>query len=109
MLKSVPFASWGPTPSKGAGTEEGLIENVFIHPDYRRRGLCKPMMTVAMNRIKRSHDCCCVGTSTGRIVAIKVYLDFGFYPDLIDDSEMRASWSQVASVLDHPILKECGL
>ena len=56
------------------GKEWGQIDWVFIHPDYQGRGLCKPMMTAAMERIKRSHDCCRVGTSTGRIVAIKVYL-----------------------------------
>ena len=103
-------AAWKPTPMKGPGTEEGLIDNVFIHPDYRGRGLCEPMMTVAMERIKRSHNCCSVGTSSGRIVAIKVYLDFGFYPNFYPNlPHVRAAWEQVASVLDHPILKACGL
>lgn len=86
----------------------GLIESVEIHPDFRGRGLGKAMMSVAMQRVKRSHDCCMVGTETGRLAAIKIYLDFGFYPDLYDDS-LKASWAPVASVLNHPVLKSCGL
>ena len=44
-------------------------------------GLRKPMMTRAMQRLAESHPNAMLGTSTGRIWALKVYLDFGFYPD----------------------------
>ena len=73
--------------------------------DYQGRGLSKPMMTVAMERLKQSHERCFLGTSTGRMAAIKVYLDFGFTPDLSHENSQQA-WTEVASVLKHPILKE---
>jgi len=65
------------------------------------------MMSVAMKRLKQLHDRCFVGSSTARIAAIKVYLDFGFYPDLDDDGSQEA-WTHIAAVLPHPILKACG-
>ena len=81
----------------------GQIHWVVIHPDYQGRGLSKPMMTVAMERLKQSHERCFLGTSTGRIAAIKVYLDFGFIPDLSVENS-REAWTEVASVLEHPLL-----
>ena len=83
----------------------GQIHWVVIHPDYQGRGLSKPMMSVAMTRLRQSHERCFLGTSTGRMAAIKVYLDFGFIPDLSVENS-RAAWTEVASVLEHPILKE---
>lgn len=89
------------------GKDWGLIHWIAIHPNYQGRGLAKPAMTVAMKRLKQSHHRCLLNTSTGRIVAIKVYLDFSFYPYLERDNSQEA-WSEVASVLKHPILKKGG-
>ena len=102
------ITAWWQSDWRGErGGEWGQIHWVAIHPDYQGRGLSKPMMSVAMNRLKESHERCFLGTATKRIVAIKVYLDFGFYPDLRAENSQEA-WEQVASVLEHPILKECG-
>ena len=79
------------------------IHWVAIHPDYQGRGLSKPMMSVAMARLKQSHERSFLDTSTGRLAAIKVYLDFGFYPTFSDERS-RQVWAEVASVLEHPIL-----
>ena len=89
------------------GKKWGQIHWVAIHPDYQGRGLAKPMMSVAMQCLKQSHERCFLGTATQRIAAIKVYLDFEFYPDLEAEKSQEA-WTEVASVLEHPILKECG-
>jgi GNAT superfamily N-acetyltransferase len=89
------------------GKEWGLIHWLAIHPDYQGRGLSKPAMTVAMERLRQSHDRAFLSTSTGRIIAVKVYLDFGFYPDL-EAENSQAAWEAVASVLAHPVLKEYG-
>ncbi len=83
----------------------GQIHWVAVHPDYQGHGLSKPLMSVAMERLKQSHERCFLGTSTGRMAAIKVYLDFGFIPDLSYENSQEA-WTEVASVLDHPILRE---
>ena len=58
------------------------------------------MMSVAMAYLKRFHERSFLGTSSGRIPAIKVYLDFGFYPDLERENSQQA-WAEVASVLEH--------
>lgn len=89
------------------GKEWGIIHWIAVHPDYQGRGLSKPAMTVAMKRLKQSHDRCLLNTSTGRIIAIKVYLDFGFYPYLKSEGSYEA-WKEVASVLEHPTLKKLG-
>ena len=89
------------------GKEWGLIHWVAIHPDYQGRGLAKPAMTVAMERLKRSHKRAHLNTSTGRIAAIKVYLDFGFHPDFEKENSQEA-WSELASILKHPTLGEYG-
>lgn len=98
------------------GKEWGRIHWVAIEPRYQGRGLSKPAMSVAMKRLQESHERCYLGTTTGRLGAIKVYLDFGFCPDL-DSVESEAMfdgglprstaevWTEVASVLEHPILK----
>ena len=83
----------------------GQIHWVAVHPDYQGRGLSKPMMSVAMSRLKQSHERCFLGTSTGRIPAIKLYLDFGFMPDRTHENS-REAWTEVASVLEHPTLEE---
>ncbi|MYA21504.1 MAG: GNAT family N-acetyltransferase, partial [Gemmatimonadetes bacterium] len=89
------------------GEDWGQIHWVAIHPDYQGRGLAKPMMSVAMAYLKRFHQRSFLGTSSGRIPAIKVYLDFGFYPDLERENSQQA-WAEVASVLEHPVLRACG-
>lgn len=86
----------------------GLIHWVAVHPDYQGRGLAKATMSVVMNRLKQSHDCACLHTSSGRIAAIKVYLDFGFQP-AFDRENSQKAWSELASVLDHPTLKKYNL
>lgn len=88
------------------GKNWGQIHWVAIHPDYQGRGLSKPMMSVAMTRLKQSHERCFLDTSTGRLPAVKVYLDFGFIPDLSRENNSREVWAEVASVLEHPLLTQ---
>lgn len=95
------ITAWWQTHSDGEVW--GQIHWVAIHPDYQERGLSKPLMSVAMARLKQSHERCFLDTSTGRLAAIKVYLNFGFYPVLLDERS-RQAWAEVASVLEHPIL-----
>lgn len=87
------------------GKNWGQIHWVAIHPDYQGYGLSKPMMSVAMTRLKQSHKRCFLDTSTRRIPAIKVYLDFGFIPDF-SLKNSREAWAEVASVLEHPVLAQ---
>lgn len=89
------------------GQDWGRIHWVAIVPDYQGKGLSKPLMSVAMQRLRKSHDRCFLTTSSRRMIAIKVYLDFGFCPDLESKNSDQA-WSQIARFLDHPTLQEHG-
>lgn len=87
--------------------ERGRIHWVVVHPNHQRRGITKPMMTRAMQRLALSHPSAMLGTSSGRIWALKVYLDFGFYPDpaeLESKPDVAAAWRGVQERLNHQLL-----
>jgi len=89
-----------------AGRRWGRVHWVAIVPDFQGRGLCKPMLTVAMNRLRSlGHRRATLRTQLPRIAAIKNYLDFGFRPD-VRTAEGRAAWRRFSQVLPHPLLNE---
>ncbi len=96
--------AWYAPDYKGDGVCYGRVHWVAIRPAYQGRGLCKPMLSVIMKRLAQSHDRGVLGTSSGRIPALKCYLDFGFVPALDEDRAVEG-WSQVRSVLRHPTLE----
>lgn len=87
------------------GPDWGRIHWVAILPEFQGRGLAKPMMTYAMNKLAAWHDRSFLTTSTARPVAIKIYLDFGFVPALLSGAD-RTRWAYMAQHLDHPLLKD---
>jgi GNAT superfamily N-acetyltransferase len=84
----------------------GQIHWVAVHPDYQRLGISTALLTCAMQRLNKSHRRAMLGTSTGRVWALKAYLDFGFYPlpRELDDPEILEAWQQVQKMLRHPLL-----
>jgi ribosomal protein S18 acetylase RimI-like enzyme len=86
--------------------ERGRIHWVAVHPRHQRRGIAKPMMTHAMNRLAQEYGSAMLGTSSGRPWAVKVYLDFGFLPEpaQLADPEIHAAWVDVQSLIEHPAL-----
>ncbi|MGD2175034.1 MAG: GNAT family N-acetyltransferase [Candidatus Brocadiaceae bacterium] len=87
------------------GQDYGRIHWLAVRPAYRRRGLAKAAMSHAMERLAEWHERAWLTTSTRRIGAIKLYLDFGFVPDLEPDGACEA-WRSVRSDLDHSTLGE---
>jgi GNAT superfamily N-acetyltransferase len=88
--------------------DRGRIHWVVVHPDHQGKGISKPMMTRAMARLAESHPAAMLGTSTGRTWALKVYLDFGFYPDpaeLEAKPDVLEGWRDVATRFRHPRLE----
>lgn len=85
------------------GQEWGRIHWVAIRPAYQGLRLAKPAMTHAMNTLAQWHQRAFLDTSTARIPALKVYLDFGFTPDLTFANAERA-WRLVKTHLPHPAL-----
>jgi GNAT superfamily N-acetyltransferase len=85
------------------GHESGLIHWVGILPAYQRFGLGKASMSYTMNRMAEMHDTCYLHTSTARLAAVKVYLDFGFELDMSGHDADKAL-EVLRSRLKHPSL-----
>lgn len=87
-----------------AGKRWGRIHWVAIVPEFQGRGLAKCMMTAAMKHLRSlGHRRGILETQTPRIAAIKVYLDFGFKPDMTAKDAHRA-WTLLREKLSHPAL-----
>jgi GNAT superfamily N-acetyltransferase len=86
--------------------ERGRIHWVAVHPAHQRRGISKPMMTLAMHRLAQEYTSATLGTSSGRPWAVKIYLDFGFLPDPneLSNASIYAAWLRVQTHLQHPAL-----
>jgi GNAT superfamily N-acetyltransferase len=83
------------------GQDLGLIHWIAVRPAYQGLGLGKAAMSYALNRLAQWHDRAGLGTQTRRIAAIRLYLDFGFRPDLEPPGALE-SWRRVKAELDHP-------
>jgi GNAT superfamily N-acetyltransferase len=73
------------------GKRYGRIHWVAILPDKQGYGLAKPLMTTACHMLRDlGHSRAYLTTSTARIPAINLYLQFGFIPqiDTPGDSEV---------------------
>lgn len=87
------------------GMDYGRIHWVAIRQAYKGRGLGKAMMTFAMNKLAQWHGRAVLNTQSKRLNAVKVYLDFGFVPNL-DLPGAPLAWREVAAGLKHPVLEK---
>lgn len=90
------------------GDPYGLVHWVAIHPTAQGKGLSKPLLGLVCERLRAlGHTRGYLNTSTGRIPAISLYLQFGFVPQMRRDREttLRA-WRQVSERLNHPAVAE---
>jgi GNAT superfamily N-acetyltransferase len=76
---------------------------VAVRPAFQGRGLGRAALSHALNRLARWHERAYLDTSTARLPAIKMYLDFGFVPDL-GPPGARDAWRAVRAALPHPAL-----
>jgi len=90
------------------GQDYGRIHWVAVRPAYQRRGLARAGMSYTMLKLAQWHERAWLSTSTSRIGAIKLYLDFGFLPDL-DTPGAREAWAGVRDKLSHPVLAQMEL
>jgi GNAT superfamily N-acetyltransferase len=86
-----------------SGSPPGRIHWVATRPAYQRRGLARAGLSYALNRLAEWHEHAVLGTSSGRLGAIQLYLDFGFVPDM-QAPRADEAWSQVRTRLQHPAL-----
>jgi GNAT superfamily N-acetyltransferase len=70
---------------------DGLVHWVAVRPEYQGRGLSKPLLSAVLNCFP---DMGCatatLGTSTGRAMAIPLYMKAGFEPLVFHEDEQHA-------------------
>jgi GNAT superfamily N-acetyltransferase len=80
----------------------GRIHWVYILPGWQGQGLGRALLTFALHRlVELGHSRAYLTTSTGRPVAIRLYLRYGFVPDPTDETAEEAG-RQSASRLVPP-------
>lgn len=82
-----------------ANGARGRVFWLAILRSYQGRGLGKPLLGAVCNRLRDlGYKNACVFTSTGRLPAVSLYLQFGFQPKIETDSD-RAVWERVFTAL----------
>lgn len=87
---------------EGEGADAGLgrIHWVAVVPWAQGKGLGKALVAALCRRfVELGHERAYLTTETVRLPAIRMYLSFGFEPE-IRDEEDRAAWAQVMESLD---------
>ena len=73
----------------------GRIHWVAIVPEFQGRGLAKPLLSTALNRLRNlGHRDCYLVTDSFRPRAVQLYRNFGFVPMLVTEAD-RAAWEAV--------------
>jgi GNAT superfamily N-acetyltransferase len=86
------------------GGEWGRVHWVATRRAYQRRGLMRAGLSHTLRTLAQWHERAMLTTQTARLPAIKLYLDFGFVPDLSTDQDC-AAWRSVRENLKHPALE----
>ena len=96
------ISAWFGGKAGPGGEDWGRIHWVAVRPEYQGRGLGRAALAYALHRlVYLGHDRAWLATSTARLAALKLYLDFGFMPDLSLPDAPEA-WDMVRSHLAHP-------
>ena len=83
----------------------GRLHWVGIHKDFQGKKLGKPLVSAVMKNMAQFHNKTYLTTQTISIVAIKIYLDFGYEPLLTSNNCQRA-WHLIAKELNHAELRK---
>jgi len=87
------------------GKKTGRIHWLAIRPSFQGRNLARAALSYALKQMAKWHSSVMLATSTGRIKAIKLYLDFGFLPE-VDTPETAKAWQLLKLHLSHPVLEK---
>ncbi len=102
--KEIGTSTIWPAPNlKSDGLDYGRLHWVAIRPEFQGRGLCKPLLAFVLRHMAQRYNRSVLGTSSRRTVALKCYLDFDYVPDMTFP-RAQEGWSQVKSVMSHPVL-----
>jgi GNAT superfamily N-acetyltransferase len=92
-------SAWMRTEDENAG----LVHWVAVLSRCQGKGIGKALMTQVTNRLSEEYSTAYLNTGSARIAAVKVYLDFGFLPDMEKD-KAEEGWAEVRRNLRHPAL-----
>ena len=87
------------------GARYGRIHWVALRPACQGLGLGKAALAYSLQQLAQWHDRCYLATSTERVPAIQLYLNFGFVPDLVRPNA-TAVWQEFATRFNHPVLEQ---
>ena len=83
--------------------DTGRVHWVAVIPEKQGNGLSKPIMTITCRRLRDlGYRNAILGTSTGRISAINLYLGFGFRPNIRNQEDLT-TWHELSPHLRNPI------
>lgn len=85
------------------GKEIGRLHWVEIIPDYQGKKLAKPLVTAALNCLREFHDQAFLKTQTTSLPAVKMYVQLGFVPEILNSNEKRG-WRLIEERLEWSIL-----
>ena len=94
--------AWWNDEFRGGGW--GRLHWVGIHRDFQGLGLARPLVVAAVNRLAQLHERAYLTSKTTSLKAIKLYLDYGFSPDLSLEGSGEG-WQILADLLQHPKLQ----
>jgi len=86
--------------SEERGTHLGRIHWVVLREDYRGKGLAKPLLSFALNKLKDfGHEQAYLITHTDLSPAINLYHQFGFRPEINSEPE-KIAWAKIYKILN---------
>ncbi|MEM7028856.1 MAG: GNAT family N-acetyltransferase [Chloroflexota bacterium] len=89
-----------------AGQAFGQVHWVAIRPNWQGKGLGNALLSTICHRLRDlGHGQTYLHTSTARTPAIKLYLKFGFVPEIRGDGQAdREAWALVKQAMSHSAL-----
>ena len=84
------------------GGAAGRLHWIGIRREYQGRGLGKPLVSRALELLAARHQRAYLTTQRSSLVAIKIYLDFGFLPYLTEQVQEK-EWQLISAQLGVPI------
>ena len=90
------------TAAAWLNNDYGRVHWVAVHPDYQGKGLSKPLLSAVCEKlVLLGHDKAYLTTSSARIPAINLYLEFGFLPQIIGPDDKKI-WESLKTHCKHP-------
>lgn len=83
----------------------GLIHWVAIKPEHQAKRLGRPLLSAALKLMRNWHTKAFLSTNTECVRAVRVYLDMGFVPYIIDEDGKKA-WQKMANLVHHPTMEQ---